>query len=76
MTSLPPYAKPLFERIVVGAPGPRMRLVLELESEVRAPVTRKFIRHIDRVRTLLIRGRICPDDAHALLIDVGWYNRP
>lgn len=72
MTGMPPLTK----RVPVRAIGPGVRLVLELDATDIPPVTRKFIRHIDRVRCLLAEGRVSPDEAHGLLIDCTWVLRP
>ena len=53
-----------------------VRVVLELDAPDLPVITRKMLRHIDRVRTLLATGRICPDDAHAMLLDCRWAVRP
>lgn len=53
-----------------------VRVVLELDEPGLPEITRRMVRHIDRVRALLVAGRICPDDAHAMLLDCRWVNRP
>lgn len=75
MTARPPVAR-LTRRVPLREVEPGVRLVLELDTREIAPVTRAFVRHIDSVRELLISGRISPDEAHAMLVDVAaWFPR-
>ena len=65
---------PLRRRTVIPI-RPGVRLVLEVDTPELHPLTSRFLRHIDRVRTLLAAGRVSPDDAHALLVDCSWVGR-
>jgi predicted trehalose synthase len=68
--------KPLMERVLVGTVGDGKRLLLEMEAPNVSPLAEAFVWHIDRVRTLLVRGRLSPDEAHAELLYVGaWMGR-
>lgn len=64
------------ERVVLHVPlgdvSPEARLYLDIDTTVRAPITRAFLRHIDGVRELLASGRISPDEAHSMLVDTLW----
>lgn len=52
-----------------------VRLILEVDREDPPPLTRAYLRRIDAVRHALACGAICPDDAHAFLLDCSWLGR-
>jgi len=54
-------------RVVLGRVSPEARLVLELDDQEPSHLVRAFTRRLDRVRTLLLDGRIDMDTALRLL---------
>jgi hypothetical protein len=58
---------------IVDRPG--LRLVLEWDTLPLPPLTMAYLRRIDAIREALAAGSLCPDDAHAALLDCRWIGK-